>query len=200
MTTKISNSSKSIKARHQAKQQRKQKIERVIYGAIGLAVLVAFAFFGWNLFAPKPGESVPTQGQEHIQVGDSHPPYNSDPPTSGPHAGAVRADFYNEAPPDENLVHNLEHGYVILWYNCSTLDEAGCQGLKSQIQAVMDRAKPVSIATTTTKLIAVPRPSMDALLALTAWGRMLKLQSFDEPVITDFIDKLRGQAPEGNAP
>ena len=200
MTTKISISNKNIKAKQQAKQQRKQKIERVIYGAVGLAVLGALAFFGWNLFGPKPGESVPVQGREHIQVDDPHEPYNSDPPTSGPHAGAVPADFYNEAPPDENLVHNLEHGYVILWYNCSTLDEAGCQNLKSQIQAVMDRARPVSIATTAKKLIAAPRPSMDALLALTSWGRMLKLQSFDEPVITNFIDKLRGQAPEGNVP
>jgi hypothetical protein len=101
-------------------------------GAVGIAFLALLGYGAWNLLRPKPGQSVPQQARTHIQVGDAHEPYNTEPPTSGPHAGTVRADFYDEAPPDENLVHNLEHGYVIIWYNCSTLEEAQCQTFKEQ--------------------------------------------------------------------
>ncbi|NOH04996.1 MAG: DUF3105 domain-containing protein [Chloroflexi bacterium] len=63
--------------------------------------------------------------------------YNSDPPTSGLHyATEARAGFYEEniyTYPAAYLVHNLEHGYVIIWYNCDLLNETGCAELKSQI-------------------------------------------------------------------
>lgn len=200
MSAKIAPSSKSIKERKLAERQRKQLIERLVWGAIGVVFLAALAYVGWIVFGPKPGQSIPTQGQQHIQLGDPHAAYNSDPPTSGPHAAPVAAGFYDEAPPDENLVHNLEHGYVIIWYNCSSLTEAGCQSLKTQIRGVMDRAGPASLFSDARKLIAVPRPKMDTLLALTSWGRLLKLETFGEAVMSDFIDKLRNQAPEGNVP
>jgi hypothetical protein len=47
--------------------------------------------------------------------------YSVSPPSSGPHY-AVWAPFdkkfytTSDRPPVENLVHNLEHGYTILWY------------------------------------------------------------------------------------
>jgi hypothetical protein len=47
--------------------------------------------------------------------------YSVSPPSSGPHY-AVWAPFdkkfysMSDRPPVENLVHNLEHGYTILWY------------------------------------------------------------------------------------
>ena len=50
------------------------------------------------------------------------------------------------------------------------------------------------------KLIAVPRSTMDAQIALTSWGRLQKLPAFDEAEINNFINKLRNQAPEPNAP
>ena len=79
------------------------------------------------------------------------------------------------------------------------MDEVGCETLKTEIKTTMDRAKPVSFATNAKKLIAVPRPAMDTLIALTSWGRVLKLDTYDEAA-TEFIDKLRNQAPEPDAP
>jgi hypothetical protein len=200
MNAKVKTSVKSIREAKRADRQRRQFVWRVVWGIAGAIAVALVGYFLWIAFGPKPGQSLPIQGREHIQLGDPHEPYNSDPPTSGPHAPPVLAGFYNEAPPDENLVHNLEHGYVIIWYNCSSLDEAACETLKGQIQAVMDRAKPVSFATDAKKLIAVPRPTMEAPIALTSWGRILKLDAFDEEAIVEFIDKLRNQAPEPNAP
>ncbi len=149
---------------------------------------------------PQTGVDVPLQYPGHVQPGESHEPYNSDPPTSGPHyAQAARAGFYTEAPPDELLVHNLEHGYVIIWYNCSNLTPEACEQLQADIEAAMQKAGD-SPVTHTPKLIAVPRPAMDAQLALTTWGRLDKFDAFDEERILNFIHAFRDKAPEPNVP
>ena len=146
------------------------------------------------------GEDVPLQPANHVQMGVPHTPYNSDPPTSGAHYPVpASAGFYTTAPPDEQLVHNLEHGYVIIWYNCDGLTADKCQQLQDKIQTAMDKAGN-SPNTGTPKLIAVPRPGMDAQLALTTWGRLDKFDAFDEQRILNFIRDFRDQAPEPNIP
>lgn len=190
----------SKKEQRQQAHARRRRLSRLAWGAGGLAFLALLGYGAWNLLRPRLGQGVPQQARTHIQVGDAHEPYNTDPPTSGPHAGIVRADFYETAPPDENLVHNLEHGYVVIWYNCTGLEDAGCQSLKTQIQGVMNRAKPVVVASDIRKLIAAPRPGMDALVALTSWGRVHKLMAFDEGQVTQFINGFRNRAPESDAP
>jgi len=58
---------------------------------------------------------------DHRPDGESIP-YTDGPPAFGPHyaspAGFTRK-FYSpsDRPPVENLVHNLEHGYNVLWYD-----------------------------------------------------------------------------------
>ncbi|MGH2522183.1 MAG: DUF3105 domain-containing protein, partial [Anaerolineales bacterium] len=136
----------------------------------------------------------------HIQPGEPHEPYNSDPPTSGAHyAQPANAGFYTEAPPDEHLVHSLEHGYVVIWYNCQNLTTEACEQLQANIEAVMQKAGDSPI-THTPKLIAVPRPTMDTELALTTWGRLDKFDTFDEERILNFIRAFRDKAPEPNVP
>src|SRR6185436_3509445 len=119
------------------------------------------------------GEDVSIQYAGHIEPGEDHTPYNSDPPTSGEHYPVpAEAGFYtaeDEVPPDEQLVHNLEHGYVIIWYNCDDLTDDECEQLQDDIRFAMENAGN-SPNTGTPKLIAVPRPGMDALIALTTWG------------------------------
>jgi hypothetical protein len=149
------------------------------------------------------GEDVSIQYAGHIEEGESHTPYNSDPPTSGEHyAVPAQAGFYtaeDDVPPDEQLVHNLEHGYVIIWYNCDDLTDEECEQLQDDIQFAMQNAGN-SINTGTPKLIAVPRPGMDALIALTTWGRLDKFDAFSEKRIVNFIHDFRDQAPEPNVP
>jgi hypothetical protein len=192
---------KSLKEIKHAERQRKQLLGRVAWSVAGLVVLALLGYVVWGFVRPKPGRSVPQMLASHIQPGTSHEPYNSDPPTSGPHfPQPAQAGFYDEALPDEQLVHNLEHGYVVIWYNCTGLDESACAGLKSQIKDLMDRAKPIVPATGAKKLIAVPRPGMESLLALTSWSRLDKLASFDEKEIVEFINDFRNHAPEPGAP
>src|SRR5262249_47312180 len=70
------------------------------------------------------GEQQPVQEGVHIQ-----PPqkasYQTDPPSSGPHyniAGQapVGWGYYDRSIAPEYYVHNLEHGGVVLLYNCTT--------------------------------------------------------------------------------
>lgn len=148
----------------------------------------------------RPGIEIPLQFPGHVDPGEPHQPYNSDPPTSGPHhSQSAKAGFYTEPLPDELLVHNLEHGYVIIWYNCGNLASAECERLQRDIQAVTQKAGN-SPRTGTPKLIAVPRPSMDSRLALTSWGRLDKFEAFNEERILNFILAFRDEAPEPNVP
>lgn len=134
------------------------------------------------------GEAVPIQGRQHVKVGEAHPPYNSDPPTSGWHlAEAIPAGFYEEPQVDEALVHNLEHGHIVIAYDCGKLK--ACDDVKAKLKAIVDRYD-------SWKVTVVPRENKDAPLALTAWGRILKLDEYDEAQITAFIDAYRDQGPE----
>jgi hypothetical protein len=185
--------------------ERERRRRQLTIGAWVGAVVVfvgVLAYLTWQQARPKvqPGTAVPVMGAQHIPLGATHEPYNSDPPTSGPHyEQPAEAGFYEQAPADEALVHNLEHGHVIIWYNCSQLAEDACASLKLQVQGVMNQAG-VSKNTGTAKLEAVPRTMADAQVALTSWGRLEKLDRFDASAMLAFIQANRDQAPEPLAP
>ena len=90
--------------------------------------LVFFGVFGFFIFQsskPQPpavGESFPILTSTHIKVDATHLPYNSNPPTSGDHY-AQPADWgvYQNELPDEQLVHNLEHGGI--WISYKGIDQ-----------------------------------------------------------------------------
>lgn len=157
---------------------------------IGLTVLLGLGLLIALMYSGDPGKEDPSdvqsfeiQGQDHIEVGASHPGYNSNPPTSGPHY-AEPADWgaYQEELPDEQLVHNLEHGGI--WISYKGVDER----TKRQLEDVA-RANPGSV-------IVTPRSRNDAPIVLASWGKLLKLQQFDEGRIRSFIDQYKNQSPE----
>jgi hypothetical protein len=173
-------------------RQAQRRRTRIIWIAAGVLVALAsvggIAWAAWQSNQPEPGQAVAMQGRDHIQPGQSHPPYNSDPPTSGWHYDQpARAGFYSESLPDEELVHNLEHGYVVISYDCSKL--ADCDSVKAKLQTVVDRFQ-------SWKVVAVARQNADAPIALTAWGRIDKLNTYDENRITAFINSWRDRGPE----
>ena len=161
-------------------------------------LILAFAFSRRSVAHGASGEVVPVMASSaHIPTDTDPGTYNSDPPTSGPHyAEEADAGFY-----DENiypyhagyLVHNLEHGYVIFWYNCTVLSDSACSDLKTQIQTVMKDLGG-------TKLITYPWPSLDAPVVATSWGRMLKFESFNAEQAKAFYRANLNHAPEPNAP
>ena len=181
-------------------RHRKQKIKtNLMWGGIGVVVIAIFSIIIWQGVRPAAGESIQIMAgsSQHIPMDSDPGEYNSDPPTSGPHYGEeARAGFYdsnNYQFPAGYLVHNLEHGYVIFWYNCDLLDETGCADLKEQIKTTMDDLGG-------TKLIAYPWPSLDAPLVMTSWGRLQRLETFDSEQVKAFYRANLNRAPEPDAP
>lgn len=186
-----------------AAQREKKRRNKIIWSGIALLILVAAGFVGWSVLRPSVGEKIPIMANagEHVDEGSDPGPFNSSPPTSGRHYGQeYDAGFYDKNSPQAQvdypegyLGHNLEHGYVIFWYNCDLLDESGCERLKIQIQDVMDKFD-------TFKLIAFPSDSLDAPLVMVSWGQLLRFETFDEGLAEQFIEVNRNRAPEPNAP
>lgn len=117
--------------------------------------------------------------------------YTSNPPTSGPHGQRPVAFGIRENPaPKENLVHSMEHGAVIVWYNSS--NQQAIDQLKAVVQNALDRRRLV---------VMTPYPGMEAeTIALTAWTRLDKfpVSELTEKRVRDFIEAhQRRFNPEG---
>jgi len=192
-----------VKSKRQLKQQqrkRKQILNWVIWGGLAVIIVAGLAFFLRGSPAAAVGESVAVMPDaNHVDEGTDPGPYSTDPPTSGPHyANEMDVGFYevtDQQPPYPAgyLVHNLEHGYVIFWYNCSQMDDQECSSLKSDIQSVMDQVNNF-------KVIAYPWPSIDVPVVMTSWGKIQRFSQFDTGLAKDFVLSNRNKAPEPNAP
>lgn len=181
-----------------ARQRREQIRNYVIWGGLGLVVLAVIGFVVWQGIRPAAGETFPIMtSSPHIATDTDPGDYNSDPPTSGLHyAEEAQAGFYDTniyTYPAGYLVHNLEHGYVIFWYNCDLLSESACSDLKNQIRTVIDDLGG-------TKLIAYPWPSLEVPVVVTSWGRLQKFETFDVAQAKAFYQTNLNRAPEPNAP
>lgn len=99
---------------------------------------------------------------ESGQIGEC---YTTNPPTSGPHAQSPAPFGVLQNPlPRENMVHTMEHGAVIVWWNST--NEAAIEELKSWVQRHVDRRRLVTM---------VFYPDMESeTIALTAWTRLDK--------------------------
>ena len=183
----------SKREQKRARQRRQQMRTNLIWGGLGLGVLAIIGLFVWQGVRPRAGEEIPIMSSSHIPVDSDPGKYNSDPPTSGPHYPAeARAGFYDTniyQYPAGYLVHNLEHGYIIFWYNCGLLDEAACADLKSQIKSVMDEFNNV-------KVIAYPWDSIDVPVVMTSWGRLQKMETFNAAQARAFYRANLNRSPE----
>lgn len=129
--------------------------------------------------------SHPSAGQRHLNQGESHA-YPDKFPTSGPHSPRpTEPGFYERPQPPVNLVHALEHGNVVIYYN--TPGDEALAALK-EWTALYPRAWDGVVAT--------PMAGLGESLVVNAWIKELRLERFDAPAIAAFIDAYRGRGPE----
>lgn len=194
--------SKTRRERQRDRRRRARLRSYLIWGGIGVVVVVLLGMLIWPSIRPASGEVVPIMpSDDHVPEGSDPGPFYSDPPTSGPHyASELDAGFYEGSEvedigpyPAGYLIHNLEHGYVIFWYNCDLVDDEGCAELKTQIQQVMDEADNF-------KVIGFPWSSIDVPVVITSWGRMQRFESFDVDAAGRYVRNNRNRAPEPQAP
>ena len=152
--------------------------------------------------AETPGTHFPSQGHPgHDKTDPSQVAgfvYNSDPPTSGMHLEHFSDALINAKPlPKWLQVHLLEHGNVLLQYNCNCPDIVAAL---TQIASEYDNRQLAAGQTTFTPddvsrieeagtgVIVAPYPGMKHKIALTAWTRLESLDSIDQSKIGGFIN------------
>jgi len=169
---------KARRAEGRRHEDRRRMIVRLALVAILVLALGYGGYWAYGrITARVTWQEFPNLGNEHVSSPSvPHIPYNSDPPTSGPHTSYLaRWGIHGQPVPKEEQVHNLEDGGVIIQYNCPE----GCPDLVEKLAPIVRRYE---------RLVVAPYPGMDRQIALTAWRRLDKFDGFDEQRIVRFID------------
>ncbi len=161
-----------------------------------------------------------TGGGTHVGPGTDTPnettvKYSTVPPTSGPHYAQwefPNRGFYTAAdrPKMETLVHNLEHGYTVLWYDGSTSAKqlATLKAIGKQANASPEASEKFIVSAWDTAYGTFPAGKHFALSHWSADANDLKKQSGHREMCGDvsgaavesFIKAYpRTSAPEPNA-
>jgi len=121
--------------------------------------------------------------------------YASSPPVFGEHYPVWAAyQTYDFPVPLGYLVHDLEHGAVVIFYDCPD----GCADEVATAQAFIDAlpADPRCSAAVRAQVVLVPRPGLGARWAASAWGYSLSADCFDPQLFGQFYDDHHAQGPE----
>jgi uncharacterized protein DUF3105 len=171
-------SKKNPMPRRARRERRRWVTGAAVAGAVVIAVIVGY--FAYRAQADLPGQKFASQGNLHVQTESTpHEPYNSTPPTSGPHLPYVAPWGVHTKPISNELqVHNLEDGGVMVQYNCD------CPELAEKLAGIVRRYDRF--------VILAPYPTMKSRIALTAWTRLETLDDFDAGRIERFIKAYRG--------
>jgi hypothetical protein len=132
----------------------------------------------------------------HTTSLDQNVNYDTNPPTSGRHYQIPAQDgAYGEAPQDEELVHTLEHGRIVVWFKPSL-----SQDQRADLKALFDEDSY--------QMVLAPRSDMSYQLAASAWnhdpepngtGRLLLCDRMTPEVVDalrTFRDEHRSNGPE----
>ncbi len=169
-----------------ASPQRKPAKPRLLLRSLATLTLLGVALATTIYLVRRetgPGDHVASQGNQHIaEIGEQHPDYNTNPPTSGWHVGTLAPwGAYDYIVPDELLLHNMEDGGVILWYAFGTPTQN-----QDRIRALQ------TIANGYAKTIIAPREDMPTPYALTAWQRLQRFDSPDRNRMRAFLTAYHG--------
>lgn len=166
-------------------RRRQKRIRTVALIVVAVLVLGAVSVFAYqSITYEEPGETVADLGGGHVPDGTIVEDYNTDPPTSGQHyAQTARWGVHEEPVPNENQVHNLEHGGIVIQYNDSVSEEQ-----VSELESIVNQCD--------VKLLLAPRPDMEQPIAVTAWTHYQNFDQVDREAIQDFIDAHVDEGPE----
>lgn len=129
----------------------------------------------------------PDEGREHTYPGVDVT-YRSEPPTSGPHWPTwALPGFCENVQPAPVVVHSLEHGMVVVYYD--DLDDEVEMRLRLWTQLFTSEANG---------LLAVPLPGLGRGLIATAWGRRLDLDGPDLAAVAAFYREFAGRSRDGH--
>jgi hypothetical protein len=148
-------------------------------------------FYG-NDDGPNTAEHV-TRDVDYVADGNSNPPVGGphwgasscgdDPLTAPSFCGPTQWGIYREPWDPESLVHNMEHGGLVLWYN--TENQQVIDELEDIVKGYLDDD---------VLMVMTPYPDMEAdTIAVTAWARIDKfpVSEYTEDRVREFIDVMK---------
>jgi hypothetical protein len=169
------------------------------WGWIAAGVIAAILVAGGLVYViresnvPLPGKTYPSLGNGHIDPGQGHPPYNSNPPTSGWHYPTVpKRGIYTEALPEESVLHFQEHAGVVVHYNPDKLPTDQV----TQLRGIVNR----ELNTGQGHVLLSPDPTIPQPVAVTSWQHLVELDGVTGNVskIEEAIERLQcNYDPEG---
>ena len=186
-----------------AEEKRRARVRRVAItiGSVAAVAVVALVVTSIVLSskptAPPSGGSGNSAGSEirglttysntagHVQGPVT---YDQTPPAGGPHNAIwLNCGIYTQPVPNENAVHDLEHGAVWVTYDPSLPAES--------VTKLRDRMP-------STYTVLSPYPGLPGPIVLSAWNAQVTVSSVTDARISQFFDKYRnsGNAPEPGAP
>ena len=130
-------------------------------------------------------ETPPETSSGHLSPGQSAG-YRDRFPTSGAHATQwVRPGLYDAEQPSTQLVHSLEHGLVVVYYDKPP----------AEIMAALE-SWAGHFGGPWSGVVLAPARGIGEEIVLTAWRKRLRLDPFDAAAAAAFIDRYRGRGPE----
>ncbi len=110
---------------------------------------------------------------------------DGDPLPGGMHdQRPLTAGFYEAQIPDGAAIHALEHGLIWIAYQPDLVTPADIEVLR----ALQDRFSR--------DVIVSPRPQNETPVAALSWGRILRLDSADDDLLTGFVGTNLDRSPE----
>jgi hypothetical protein len=164
-------------------------------------------------------QAIPDEGRAHVPAG-TPVVYQHNPPASGPHWSLPpNGDhpfgvFLDVVVPREWWVHNLEHGGVVLLYNCGLSDGGTCQALGYDDTCAGDLGVPPAGCPEVTdalrtlhderapdefnevRVLVTADPYAPRRVSAIAWDWLWESDSVDLAAMRCFRDARYGQGPE----
>lgn len=173
---------------------------------IGALVVVLVLVFGSGPNA-NAGTAQPDAGRAHVTDGAecrTNPgscevgadPYTSLPGTSGPHWNTpANWGVYSTPQVESQLIHNLEHGGIVIWYNPEALEAEEVSELADYVDSQTSQGIGGRF-----RFILSPwgGEGLGSPIVAAAWQHLLPLEQVDIGAIDAFADARYGRAPEPN--
>jgi Protein of unknown function (DUF3105) len=142
---------------------------------------------------PAGPASLPAGTQTFAETNHSHVTgtvtYDHMPPAGGAHNPVqLNCGIYNEAVPNENAVHSLEHGAVWITYQPT---------LPADQVAALQQFVAANYVGTERYLILSPYPGIPSPIVASAWGAQLGLDQASDPRLAQFVQVFAGGGQGG---